>query len=641
MRGIPSSGTRMCFLSIILILGCSGGDVVGPPQVTIVPGDINLEFTTQPTNQFPSTRFEGVVAVSVVDDQGILIPVDTGSVTLAIAAGAGTTGANLTGTVAASFSDGKAEFTDLSVDLAGPGYQLSAQVGGVPRATSASFDVRFPDLAFETQPGTTQAGATMSTITVLVSDAGAPLESFSGVVGLAITPETGSPSAFLSGVGSGTASGGVVTFSNLRVSLAGTGYTLDAMVGGQVLATSGTFDVAARTSSGTRQDLTQLPVASGQVPMYAAYDALNVPAMSAGSQYSDPLTGVLVTKITDSGTPVGNSSSTHSYSNGPLQISQPWGPDSDMYTLKVLLPDGAAGWLVDYQLGGTLTNWRAAPGGDLTFTFSTDPSTPQIAYFLAGTTLNRYNTATNSVENTGNFPVSGQGRAWLQQDANDEWFVSATTTTAFAFNRVTGASLTLAGGSGFDEPYFEHGGRYVFLVRNSGTFPGPFINTVWDLSTNTSVEYGSSVRMFHGTSLFGYWTGQDVDTGGDAPTVMFRADDGSQSVGYLPGGYNANYHDSGQWLQPTVPQTEQYYLKSLEAADGRTSNYQGSNSLVRLDGADTRILNHHYTGRTGSTSYFQTARSTIGPDGLLVMFTSDMNRSGSRGDLFIAEIPRR
>ena len=104
--------------------------------------------------------------------------------------------------------------------------------------------------------------------------------------------------------------------------------------------------------------------------------------------------------------------------------------------------------------------------------------------------------------------------------------------------------------------------------------------------------------------------------------------------------YNASFHDGGQWLQRDVPRLEQYYLKSLEAADSRTSNYQGSNSFVRLDGADTRILNHHYTGLSG-TEYYQGARSTPSPDCLLVMFTSNMNNAGGRGELFVAEVPRR
>ena len=64
-------------------------------------------------------------------------------------------------------------------------------------------------------------------------------------------------------------------------------------------------------------DLTQLPMASGQLPQYAAYDLLNVGSMASGGQYADPLTGVLVTKITDSSAPYSNTTGTHGYSNGP------------------------------------------------------------------------------------------------------------------------------------------------------------------------------------------------------------------------------------------------------------------------------------------------------------------------------------
>lgn len=375
--------------------------------------------------------------------------------------------------------------------------------------------------------------------------------------------------------------------------------------------------------------------------MYAAYEALGVRGMRSGSHYNDPLTDVLITKVTDANTPVSNTTGTHAYSNGPTQISQPWGANGDRYTLHVYLGNEGSPWLVDYQLGGTLSNWRRVPGPNpLGFTFSNDPATPQIAYYLDGATLHRYDASSNRTVDTGYFPVSGQGVAWLQIDAHDGWIVSADGSNVYAFNTTTGARLSRAAGSGFDEPYMEHGGRYVFLVRNVSP---NYTNTIWDLSTNSTTEYQGRVNTFHAASLFGYWTGEDVISGGSSAIHGVRASDGRQIDFWGMGGYDPNYHDAGQWLQPNVPQTEQYYLKSTEDADHwGNSDVPGMLSLIRLDGRDARVVAHLYTNRNGSDNYWQSqSRATISPDGLLVMFTSDMNNAGGRGDLFVAEVPRQ
>ena len=56
--------------------------------------------------------------------------------------------------------------------------------------------------------------------------------------------EGGTDGAILSGTTTVTASGGVATFSNLAVDLAGTGYTLHATSGPLTVDTSASFDIA-------------------------------------------------------------------------------------------------------------------------------------------------------------------------------------------------------------------------------------------------------------------------------------------------------------------------------------------------------------------------------------------------------------
>src|ERR1700743_2882411 len=89
------------------------------------------------------------------------------------------------------------------------------------------------------------------------------------------------------------------------------------------------------------------------------YAALNVPAMAAGTALSDTVTGVRTVKITASGTP-GAAQFVPTYSGQGLFISLPWGTNADQYTL-VFQDTVGNGWLVDYQLGGSPTNFRASP----------------------------------------------------------------------------------------------------------------------------------------------------------------------------------------------------------------------------------------------------------------------------------------
>ena len=118
-----------------------------------------------------------------------------------------------------------------------------------------------------------------------------------------------------------------------------------------------------------------------------------------------------------------------------------------------------------------LSNWRrpaAGPSGDLAFTFSNNPATPQIAYVYTGSQLVRLNTATNQVQNTGNFPKSGGG-GWLQQDKNDAWFVyTSGPDQVTAWNSQTNQTLprTFAG---LDEPRLERDGRYAAVIAGSGS----------------------------------------------------------------------------------------------------------------------------------------------------------------------------
>jgi hypothetical protein len=82
-------------------------------------------------------------------------------VAVAIAAGAGTAGAALSGTTTVAAVAGVATFADLSIDSAGTGYTLTATSGALIADVSAAFDITAGPatrLAFTVAPSTTSAG---------------------------------------------------------------------------------------------------------------------------------------------------------------------------------------------------------------------------------------------------------------------------------------------------------------------------------------------------------------------------------------------------------------------------------------------------------------------------------------------------
>ena len=175
--------------------------------------------------------------------------------------------------------------------------------------------------------------------------------------------------------------------------------------------------------TGGAADVEQLSLATGQAPAYATYDALDVPSQSAGWSYTDPTTGVRVYKVSDSSTD-GGSNVLPAYAEGGPHISLPWqnGRGETMYTLYLL---GSFDWLVDFNYDtGVFSNWRTAPGGELEIGFSYNPSEPTVMYYLGGGGVQRYDTRTDQIDNTGNFPGPDIGDMWFHLDVNDEWFVA-------------------------------------------------------------------------------------------------------------------------------------------------------------------------------------------------------------------------
>jgi hypothetical protein len=212
----------------------------------ITSGD-KLEFTVQP----PPTAAAGApltpaIQVSSVDSLGTVLTGFTGNITVALVGGTGAPGATLSGTTTVAAVAGVATFSDLSIDLIGTGYKLSATAAGHAAATSAAFNTvggTAVKVGFIVQPSTTPAGAIMQPgVQVAVQDAaGTTIKGVGGSITVAIG--TNPSGGVLSGTLTAPINAGVASFPNLSIDLAGNSYTLTASSLGLTGGTSVPFNI--------------------------------------------------------------------------------------------------------------------------------------------------------------------------------------------------------------------------------------------------------------------------------------------------------------------------------------------------------------------------------------------------------------
>ncbi|NIO09013.1 MAG: peptidase S8, partial [Deltaproteobacteria bacterium] len=101
-----------------------------------------LVFTVQPSNSAVGGIILGTPSVAVQDAGGNTVTGDNSTqITIAIKPGTGTSSANLGGTLTLVVANGVADFTNLSIDLAGSGYVLTGTATGLTSGDSSSFDV--------------------------------------------------------------------------------------------------------------------------------------------------------------------------------------------------------------------------------------------------------------------------------------------------------------------------------------------------------------------------------------------------------------------------------------------------------------------------------------------------------------------
>ena len=218
---------------------------------TILPGaPAKLTFTIQPSGGIAGSPLTTQPEVTVQDRYGNTVTGYEGSVTLYVS---GLSGATLSGTTTIRVVNSVARFTDISVDVANPDYQLKAMSNSLQSAASRAFTILEGEptkLIFTVQLSGAKAGTPFETQPkVAIADIyGNVVTSSRASVTLSITPGTGTAGAILSGTKTLIAEGGLgglAVFTDLSIDRAGSGYMLTATSSGLTSATSQAFDVVA------------------------------------------------------------------------------------------------------------------------------------------------------------------------------------------------------------------------------------------------------------------------------------------------------------------------------------------------------------------------------------------------------------
>jgi len=400
---------------------------------------------------------------------------------------------------------------------------------------------------------------------------------------------------------------------------------------------------------GAIADPTQLPIAARQPPPAGTYGR----NLTSGQTYIDPVAGTMVLKLTDANTPAVNTRAYHDYSEGGPYISQPWlGTDGQTY-YTFMVGVGPNRYLVDLRYDNlALSNWRLIDlDGDLSFAFSLDPSTPRIAFVELNSLSNvvqRYNTATNRVENVGNWPWRPAAGSinWLQTQLNDTWLLAmAGNTTVVAFRPSDGLKRSWAPAN-LDEPHLDREKPYAYiaaavgadnviqvanLVTGAALFTAPG-DPLW------SQQPGILAVNSHSVPLRGHMVGVShyinhvywrYDVVANVTTSFTDVDNVT--------GFPGQEHRSGQWVFNNGDgNTSQWWTTDPSGSDDSNGAIRtGMIGLVNINGTSARLLAVHNS--TGGNVYDAQPHTTIAPDGKFVMWTSDNH--GTRTDVYVVRVP--
>lgn len=229
----------------------AGVEVTQTDTVTVTAAAATaLAFAVQPTDAVAGVAIAPAVQVEIVDAFGNRVTGATSSVTLAILDNPN--GGTLSGTKTVTAVAGVANFSTLSINVAGTGYSLAATATGLNGAASNDFNVihgAASRLAFLVAPSGVTAGAVLTPAIALeiLDGFGNRVSNATNNISVAFAANPGG--GVLVGTKTHAAVAGVAIFDSLSIDSAATGYRLRGTAAGLSPDTSMAFDVTAGAAS--------------------------------------------------------------------------------------------------------------------------------------------------------------------------------------------------------------------------------------------------------------------------------------------------------------------------------------------------------------------------------------------------------
>jgi hypothetical protein len=398
---------------------------------------------------------------------------------------------------------------------------------------------------------------------------------------------------------------------------------------------------------------TGLPFASAKMaPAVSSMPA--IAALAAGGSYVDPASGVKVYKVTDGTHPVTNSGMAVLYSTQGMQINGPWG--TNQYTIFFHNGNGQS-YLVDYQLGGTFTNYRtcpAAPGAQ-----AMSRVTPHIMYYVTGSVINRYDCQANALANIAPFPIAFKTttaqNSWFMVNQNDTWAsaIASDGQSVTSCNMTAGTQQTVSNAN-LDEVYIGY--TTQALINDDAGGSGATAAYVYNFLTNTkasiNLPFGQYPTISHVPSMNGFWIATDNWTGGGHMPLNQIAYDAThtaptKTVSDNKGGtcYYGQMHVSGHWSQSGAQQFALYsFDHDTNAAD--TSNLKYGMHFCDISTGIMYCLGYHNSDDSttnmahtvGNSNYWAQAHASPSNDGKIVIANSNLQNT-NRLDVYLWEVP--
>lgn len=441
-----------------------------------------LVFSVQPSNTIAAAAMTPAVQVTIRDTFGNVVSSATNSITLAI--GNNPSGGTMSGTTTVAAVNGVATFSNLSINVIGSGYTLSASAGTLSGATSSAFNVTHGPLdhflveAAGGGPIGNQLANTPFNVRVTAQDEyNNTVTSFTGTVNFTSTPGGG----ISAGATSGAFTAGVLSSHSIT------------------FATSGPYTLTATSSSGTQSGTSNSfevhapPMAVNEGPMsdsspgqwlHAFYSTTASPQtfnLSAPGVLSNDNLGFPSATITSFGGDSMGGTVTH-YAAGTTVSPLP-GDGRTTGSLRVNAngsitftpPDGFTG---NYVFRYRLTNVRGTSDAQVTIAVGERPSAVNdwYSHVLVGNvpintaTSTQFRVTTNDQGDANVLSITGQtnGTASINQDGT------------FTFRPIVG--------------YGGHASFSYTVTNGFGTSPTATVSMTVDPDAVWFVNHGASVN---------------------------------------------------------------------------------------------------------------------------------------------------